>query len=266
MGLANIRTNLAALKSFNSLTDINKALNLHQERISTGKKVNRASDSPAGYYITKVYERQIRQIDRNLVHVENATNQLQTTDSDMAQIVKLLTDTEDLVNQAKSGLVTTEQKNALKLEIDELVGEIKSIVTGLKNLSGISVGANLTVNVDSTSVMGSDLGIMTGTTVQIKVDTATNVDISLGILSGAIESMLTREEKIGAYVSRLTAKGDAYAVNKINKKAQKSVIEDSDLAEETLDLTKYQILQQSALAMLAQTNVAPQSLLQLLQA
>jgi flagellin len=76
--------------------------------------------------------------------------------------------------------------------------------------------------------------------------------------------MLAKEEKIGAYVSRLTAKGDAFAVNKINKKAQKSVIEDSDLAEETLELTKFQILQQSALAMLAQTNVAPQSLLQLL--
>jgi flagellin len=76
--------------------------------------------------------------------------------------------------------------------------------------------------------------------------------------------MLQKEEKVGAYISRLEAKGDAYAVDVVNKKAQKSVTEDADLAEETLEVTKYQILQQSAIAMLAQANVAPQALLQLL--
>jgi len=265
MGLANIQTNLAALKSYNSLTDVNKNLNIHQERISTGKKVNRASDNPAGYYITKMYEREISVIDRNLVHVDNATNQLQTTDSDMAQVVSLLQDTEDLVLQAKSGLVTEAQRDALKEEIDQLVTEVKSVVDGLKALSGVNVGAGLSVTVATTTVTASDLKLLSGNAIRISVDDTTSVNQSLSILSAAIGTMLTREEKIGAYVSRLTAKGDAYLVNKVNKKAQKSVIEDSDLADETLELTKYQILQQSALAMLAQTNTSPQSLLQLLQ-
>ena len=76
--------------------------------------------------------------------------------------------------------------------------------------------------------------------------------------------MLTREEQLGAYINRLKAKGDAYTVDLVNKTSQKSVIEDADLAQEQLQVTKYQILQQSALAMLAQANASPQSVLQLI--
>jgi flagellin len=106
---------------------------------------------------------------------------------------------------------------------------------------------------------------LTAGSIKIKVSTAALVSSSLSILSAAIKHMLQKEEKVGAYISRLEAKGDAYAVDIVNKKAQKSVTEDADLAQETLETTKFQILQQSAVAMLAQANTAPQALLQLLQ-
>jgi len=63
---------------------------------------------------------------------------------------------------------------------------------------------------------------------------------------------------------RLDSKADSYAVQIVNKQAQKSVVEDADLAVSTMSLTKYNILQQSALAMLSQANIAPSSLLSLL--
>lgn len=262
MGLGQINTNLTALKAYNQLTYVNNKLGQHQERISTGKKVQKASDDPAGYYIAKVYEREISVIERNMAHVDNATAQLQLEDSRMAQTVGLLQDIEDLVLQAKSDLVTSAQKSAIKQEIDQLVQEIQDVVSGFTNISGISVGAGLTVTIASTNVT-SDLGVMSGSAVTIAVNSSSAISSSLSILSAAISTMLDREEQVGAYISRLQAKGDAYAVNLINKEAQKSVIEDADLAYEQLNVTKYQILQQSALAMLSQANIAPQSVLQL---
>ena len=264
MGLGQINTNLSALKAYNQLSSVNDSLSKHQERISTGKKVMRASDDPAGYYIARVYEREVSVINRNMDHVDNASAQLQLEDSKMAQAVDLLKDIEDLVLQAKSDLISMPQKSAIKQEIDQLLNEISDVLSGLINLSGISVGAGMTVNVDSTSVGTSDLAIMSGTTALIYVSSASAVSQSLSILSAAIGAMLDREEQVGAYISRLQAKGDAFAINLINKEAQKSVIEDADLAFEQLQVTKYQILQQSALAMLSQANVAPQSVLQLI--
>jgi flagellin len=175
---------------------------------------------------------------------------------------------EDLVLQAKSDLITTAQKSALKLEIDQMINEVKDIAAGLKNLSGINVGAGLTVSVATTRVSNATggLGLMSGaSTVRLFVSSAGYIARSLSILSSAIGTMLTREEQLGAYINRLKAKGDAYTVDLVNKNSQKSVIQDADLAEEQLQVTKFQILQQSALAMLAQANAAPQSVLQLIQ-
>jgi flagellin len=268
MGLGQINTNLAALKAYNQLTKVNEDLTTHQERIATGKKVQRASDDPAGYYISRVYAREISVLNRNMNHVDNASAELQLQDSKMSQLVGTMQTMEDLVLQAKSDLVTTAQKSALKLEIDQLLSEIKDVAAGLKNLSGINVGAGLTVSVNSTMVSNAvgGLALMSGASSisRIFVSSAGYIARSLSILSGAIGTMLTREEQLGAYINRLKAKGDAYTVDLVNKSAQKSVIEDSDLAEEQLSVTKFQILQQSALAMLAQANTAPQSILQLI--
>jgi len=262
--LGQINTNLSALKAYNQLTNVNKSLTTHQQRIATGKRVSQASDDPAGYYIAKVYEREISVLNRNMDHVDNATAQLQLEDSKMAQIVGTMQNIEDLVLQAKSDLMSSAQKSALKLEIDQLVNEISDIAATITNLSGINVGAGLDVSVASTVVTAAGLGLMSGSAVSLNVSSAGYISNSLSVISAAIATMLTREEQVGAYISRLQAKGDAYSVDLINKEAQKSVIEDADLAQEQLSVTKYQILQQSALSMLAQANVAPQAVLQLI--
>lgn len=269
--LGKINTNLAALKSYNQLQQVNSSLTQHQERIATGKRVNKASDDPAGYYISRVYEREISVLNRNMDHVDAASAQLQLEDSKMAQIVSSMQTVEDLVLQSKSDLITAKQKSALQLEINQLVTEIRDIAGGLTKLSagttGINVGAGMTVQVQSTLISntGGGLGLMSGaSTFRILVASAGYVASSMSILSSAISTMLNREEQLGAYINRLKAKGDAYTVDLVNKSSQKSVIEDADLASEQLQVTKYQILQQSALAMLAQANASPQSVLQLI--
>jgi len=269
--LGKINTNITALKAYNQLTAVNDNLAVHQERISTGKKVSTAADDPAGFYIARVYEREVSVLNRNAAHVDNATAQLQLEDSKMSQMVGILQNVEDLTLQGKSDLISTAQKSALKQEIDQLLVEVKDISLGLTKMSGINVGAGLTVSVTTTLVTtgGPGLGLMSGgvgaANILLKVSSAGYISKSLSILSSAISTMLNREEQIGAYITRLQAKGDAYTVDLVNKQSQKSVIEDADLANEQLSVTKYQILQQSALAMLAQANSSPQSVLQLIK-
>ena len=267
--LGQINTNLVALKAYNQLTAVNDELSIHQQRISTGKKISSAADDPAGYYISRVYEREISVLNRNSDHVDNASAQLQLEDSKMSQIEGILEDVEDLVLQAKSDLITAAQKSALKSEIDELIKEVKDVAGGLTKLSGINVGAGLTVNVKTTLVSsptnGAGLNLMSGASaVRIMVSSSGYISRSLSILSSAIATMLSREEQVGAYITRLQAKGDSYTTDLVNKESQKSVIEDADLAQEQLSVTKYQILQSAALAMLSQANSSPQSVLQLI--
>lgn len=269
--LGQVNTNITALKAYNQLTSVNDQLSIHQNRIATGKRVSAAADDPAGYYIASVYERQISVLNRNSDHVDNASAQLQLEDSKLAQIEGILEDVEDLTLQAKSDLITAAQRSALKAEIDQLVNEVKDIAGGLTKLSNVNVGAGLTVSVKTTLVSsptnGAGLNLMSGaSTVRILVSSAGYISRSLSILSSAIASVLSREEQIGAYITRLQAKGDSYTVDLVNKQSQKSVIEDADLAEEQLSVTKYQILQQSALAMLSQANTSPQAVLQLISA
>lgn len=266
INIAKINTNLAALGAYNTLTGINKKLISAQQQISTGLKVKNTADDPAGYYIARMYERDLSKLNRYLSDVETSSSKLTTADSDMASIVKLLEKMEDLGLQAKSGLITTSQKSALKQEIDQLVLEVKDLADGLQNLSGITLAMGLSLSVARTDLTATGLNILSTslTTSKLRVSTAAQVSSTLTILSAAIKAMLNKEEKIGAYMTRLDSKADSYAVQIVNKEAQKSVVEDADLAVSTMALTKYNILQQSALSMLAQANIAPSSLLNLL--
>lgn len=268
VNIGKINTNLAALGAYNTLTSVNKKLIAAQTQISTGLKVKTTSDDPAGYYIARMYERELFKLNRYLSDVETSSSKLTTADSDMSSMVKLLEKMEDKALQAKSGLVTTAQKSALKQEMDQLVLEVKDLAGGLQNLSGVTLAMGLQMNVARTDLTTAGLNILSGTgtaaTSKLKISTAAQVSSTLTILSAAIKSLLNKEEKIGAYMVRLDSKADSYAVQIVNKEAQKSVVEDADLATSTMALTKYNILQQSALAMLSQANMAPSSLLSLL--
>jgi len=197
INIAKINTNLAALTSYNTLTTINKKLIDAQQQISTGLKVRNTSDDPAGYYIARMYERELSKLNRYLADVETSSSKLTTADSDMASIVKLLEKMEDLSLQAKSGLVTTSQKSALKQEVDQLVLEVKDLADGLQNLSGITLAMGLNIDVTGTSLTTAGLNILSTdlATSKLKLSTAAQISSTLTILSAAIKSMLNKEEK-----------------------------------------------------------------------
>ena len=264
--LARINTNIAAIRSFQTLTDINERIVMAQERISTGKKVNRASDSPSDYFISRTLERQINAVRRKNDNIERGINFLQTNDSRLAQVANILIEMSDLANQANSIAVTSAEKQAIQQDITQLSIEVENILqsgVSVKLYSGFTLGGsnnvsltgNLTSNALSTLTLDGTNISVTGSQSEL-VSTIENIDNALTII-------LKDEERLGSFIKRLEVETEVNKIEEVNLRASLSSIQDADLAEEQLELTKLSILQQSALAMLAQANSSPQSVLTL---
>ncbi len=265
--LARVNTNVAALNAFQTLTNINERLVKAQEHISTGKIVNRASDSPSDYYISRVLEKEINAVQRKNDNIERGINYLQTNDSRLAQVANILIEMSDLANQANSIAVTSAEKQAIQQDLDQLRSEVEAILesgvaaklyTGftLGGLEDVSLTGNLTTNALSTLTIN-------GANVNVTGNQAT-LEASISNIDAALDVVLRDEERIGSFIRRLEVEYDVNEVEGINQKASLSSIQDADLAEEQLELTKLSILQQASLSMLAQSNSAPQSVLMLI--
>ena len=264
--LARVNTNIAALRSFQTLTDINTKLVKTQEHISTGKMVNRASDSPSDYYISKTLSRKINSLNRENDNIERGINFLQTNDSRLAQVSNILIEMSDLANQANSIAVTSAEKQAIQQDLGQLRLEVENILqsgvsaklyTGftLGGLENVSLTGNLTSNALSTLTLD-------GTNVNVTGSQST-LETTINNIDTALDVVLRDEERVGSFIRRLEVESDVNDVEIINQKASLSSVQDADLAEQQLELTKLNILQQAALSMMAQANSAPQSVLML---
>ena len=266
--LARINTNVSALRAFQTLTSINDRIVKSQERISTGKKVNRASDSPSDYFVTRKLAADINAARRNNANIERGINFLQTNDSRLAQVATILVEMSDLANQANSLAVTSAEKQAIQQDLIQLSQEIQtifqsgvssSIYTGftLGGLQNASLTGNLTTTpLSSLTLNGTNISV-TGSLSEMS-STISNID-------SALTTVLQDEEKLGSFIKRLETSSELNAVEVVNLKASLSSIQDTDLAEEQMELTKLNILQQATLAMLAQANSTPQAVMILFQ-
>ncbi len=264
--LARVNTNVAALRGFQTLTNINNRLVKSQEAISTGKIVNRASDSPSDYYISRTLERDINSLQRKNDNIERGINFLQTNDSRLAQVANILIEMSDMANQANSIAVTSAEKQAIQQDLSQLKLEIENILqsgvsaklyTGftLGGLKNVKLTGNLTANAITTLTLDGNNMNVTGNQATLDA-TIKNIDKALSVV-------LSDEERLGSFIRRLEVESDVNEVEGLNQKASLSSIQDADLAEQQLELTKLSILQQTSIAMLAQANSAPQSVMQL---
>jgi flagellin len=269
--LARINTNVAALRSYLTLSDINDAILKAAERISTGQRINRASDSPSGYYVKRSFEQQIAGQRRFNENLERGVNWLQTNDSKLSNIVDMLIQMTDLASQAKAGGVTSAERVALQLQLNQLRLEIVDVLnsgvsstlyTGftLGNLSNVSLTGTSLPTAASLSIQASDVdvtGSPTSSTVTTKIQT------TLDNIAGAIGRIVQDQEQIGSWIMRLDFEKQVSDTELLNLQASLSTVADADVAQEQMAVTKYQILQQTALAMLTQANTAPTAILSL---
>lgn len=266
--LSRIYTNVAALRAAYTLNNINEGIIRSTERIASGMKINRASDSPSGYAHTRTLQNEIVTLARRQSSIERGINFLQTNDSKLSQVADIIQEMIDLANQAKSDAVSSAEKQAIMLEISQLATETNIILaSGVSKNIQTSTTTNLSIgDIDDIAISGSfsTSALTIEATDLLVTGTISDVNTAITNLNTALNNVVQMEEQIGAYISRLEVRAADSAAEEINNQASLSTIRDTDLADETVDLTKFQILQQASIASLSQANAAPQPLLILL--
>lgn len=271
-----INTNMGALYTQNSLNKALNSLNESVKRLSTGFKINSAKDDAAGYFIASKTDTQIRGLNIVGQSVQIAGNMLDTASGDLSNINNQLKEIRDLTVQFSSTIYGSDEREAIRAEVQQRVDEINRIASA-SNFNGVSlldgsardmriqVGAgsdeaanSITVSdvFDAADAEGINLigGSAQYTSVNDALADSRSAARFLSDIDTAIDDVTSRIASAGAYGSRLDSVVDSITVQKENLTSAYSTIMDADVAEESANVTKQEILAQTSLALLSQVN------------
>jgi flagellin len=271
MGLK-INTNVAGLRTTRILRRSTLDLNKSLERLSSGLRVNRAADDAAGLAIAEGF----RSVSRGaLVAQRNAQDGIslvQTAEGALSETINILQRMRELAVQAANGTNSAQNRADLNLEVTQLKAQITDIalntefngVTPLNSALPIrlQVGARASTFIDLTfsSVMTTTgLGLD-----PVNVTDYANASGALGTIDAALVQVNSQRSTLGAIQNRLEFTITTLQIQEENAVASESAIRDADIARETIQFTRNQILVSSGTSILSQANVIPQTALQLL--
>ena len=268
-----INTNVSALRAQNAMTVNARAQSTAMQQLSTGSKVNSAKDDAAGLAIGQSMTSQVRGLNQAVRNLNNGVNMMQVAEGSLVETTNILQRMRELAVQSANGTLSNTQRGYLQLEFSALSSQIDKISTDTKwndqsvlsssttftFQAGMSSGQTVAVSISGMNV--ADLGLSAAAT----VGTITNAIGSLALLDTAIGLVNTQRAKIGAGINQMTYAVDNVSNVAANTAASRSTIMDTDYATASTQLSKTQIIQQAATAMLAQANQQPQSVLALLK-
>ncbi len=269
-----INTNVKSIMAQNALTVNNRALTKAMEQLSTGKRINGAADDAAGLAITSRMTAQIKALDQSVRNANDAISMMQTAEGATKEITNMLERMRVLSVQAANDTYATEDRDAIQVEVDELIEEIDRIATNTKwnGEAVLSNGTTYTYQVgtegdsDSTILMTFEEMDATSLTVNaLDVTTSADAQDAIEDIDAAILAVDSFRATLGAKINRMTSAADNLANVSMNTAASRSRIEDADYALATTELARTQIIQQAATAMLAQANQQPSAVLSLLK-
>jgi len=278
-----VNTNVTSNIVQGNLSSANSSVNKSIERLSTGYKINRASDDAAGLAIAKGFEAQSNGTLVAKDNTQHGVNLLQTAEGDLDVIQDNLQRIRDLTVQAANGTYSTSEKAMLAQEVNARIEEINRIAT-VSKFSDISL-----LNGSTTSQLILQVGANTGSFNQLDISdaliksTATALNANLNSsyvttafqtsnganafideIDKAIKKVSSSRSKIGAYQNRLESTLSSLDVRYQNMASSLSTIQDTDVASEAAALTQAQILQNVSASLLAQANNNPSIALNLL--
>lgn len=273
-----INTNTSSLVARNAMRINDNDLTKSMERLSSGLRINSAADDAAGLAISERMGAQVRGMQQATRNAQDGISLIQTAEGAMGTISDILQRMRELAVQADNGTYSDSDKLSIKAEMDQLASEIKHIAetstfNGIKLLDGTqtTVGLHIsdkfddTIDVNLISVNIDALGDTANSVFVGDIDVTTDAQEAISIIDMALNQVSTARGDLGATQNRLDFIVDNLQLSIQNTEASKSRIKDADMAAESSNLTRAQILSQTSMAMLQRANSAPQGVLQLLQ-
>lgn len=276
--LNRINTNLQSLDARFSLDKINKDLAKTQLRLSTGLRINRAEDDAAGFSLAAKLSSRIAGLEQALANTGDAKSVLDIAESSFNSILDLLTTMKTKATQAANDTLSTDERTFIQNQVNSLATEIDSLVSQTVYQSNNLIDGNYnatfqvgertsdTVNVQlaqgGNGFDSTDLGIASGT---INVSSQAGAQTSMDAVDLAITTVADIVNQLGIYQTQLSIREEILTQAINSNSAARSRIQDADFAKEQSEVIKLQILQQTAIAALAQANFAPQAVLGFIQ-
>jgi len=276
--MVSILNNVAALGASRQLEITNGGLQKTIERLTTGRRINRASDDAAGLGISNKLGADIRIANQGKRNANDGVSYLQVADGVLDEVTNLLTRAAELSEQAKTGTISNSNRTNIDAEFQNIIKSIADIGVNT-TFNGASIyGAAATVSVGTFSPIGISIPVIASSTVSalgltanqgatlgtnLQSDTAASA--AAGLIMSALESVSNVRASIGATMQQITSISNSLGIQVENFTAPYSQIRDANISDEVVSLTKYQILNQSGTSALAQANQSAQSILSLLK-
>ena len=294
-----INHNISAMITQGSLFKVNRDISKSLERLSTGLRINRASDDAAGLGVSENLRTQVRGTAQATRNAQDGIAAISTAEGAANEIADILQRMRELAVQSANDTLTSTERQYTNQEYRQLIDEIDRIAevtnyNGMKLISSAGTTANDRFGVGGAAGPGSALWIDANSvygadSITITIDSLTSNMLGSGAQSGGVANLnatyLTAQaasvvaiqqldesissvnllrSNLGAMVNRLDHAINNLMISNTNQQAAESLIRDVDFAFETTQFTRNQILLQSGTAMLAQANVVPQTVLSLL--
>jgi flagellin len=252
------------------------ALSRSLERLSSGYRINHASDDAAGLAVSEKLRFQIRGLEQAQRNVQDGISLIQVAEGGIQETTDILQRIRVLSIQASNGTLANSDRNLIAEEVNQLISEIdrmQSTVTfnGVSLLSTASTATggsiSLQVGASASQTLSVTLSKITSTVLSLNtlaVTSSAKAESAVLQLDSALSSILSLRAKLGASQNRLEKTYDFLGIQRENLMASESRIRDVDFASEMTQYTNNQILVQASTAMLSQANVSIQSVLQLL--
>ena len=278
-----INTNVQSLNTQRSLSKSQTALAKSMQRLSSGLRINSAKDDAAGLAISDRMSAQIRGMNQAVRNANDGISFAQTAEGALGEMTNILQRMRELSVQSANGTNSTEDRTALNAEFTELKNEIERISTDTKfngttllkgGFSGagaakFQIGANAgeqisvaITKIDKTTLGGSiaaeKLSTMTISTATGASQAMANLDVALSQVDSVRGNLGAKQNRLESTIANLSNVSE-------NLSAARSRIVDADIATETSEMTKMNILQQAGVSILAQANQSSQLALSLLQ-
>ena len=266
-----VNTNIPSLTAQKSLNSATSKMNQAMERMTTGLKINSSKDDAAGLAVANKLDYQVSSLKVAQDNAQMGSSMLDTMEGVMTTINDNLTRIRDLTEQAANGTYGSDAMAAIKAEVNARLAEIDRVaksteVNGKKLLDGSTTEVNLQVGLDKTdnSVIKLDDKIFQDSTrdgLGINADVAWKSDTEarnyLETIDKAIEKITNAKTAIGGKQAAITSAMESANVMATNLASASSLIKDADIAEESSNYIKQQILQQTSASLLATANQAP---------